>query len=71
MNPFCKFSFDGLGTECGRCKSWRRGAEPPDCPPYVTRSEPDGDRLPHITTVDENRTAHRAYLASLDPEWAE
>jgi hypothetical protein len=51
----CDLHFDGLGTECSRCGSWRRGAELPDCPPYITRMEPDGERLPHIKTAEQNR----------------
>lgn len=42
--------------------------EAPDCPPYVTRSEPDNARLPHITTLAENNRLWTAYLASIDAE---
>lgn len=54
---FCDPEFDGLGTSCKRCGSWKRGTEPPACPPYITRSEPDGKRLPHIKTQEENTMA--------------
>lgn len=64
---FCDHHYDGFGTTCRRCGNWARGEEPPICPPYVTRYEHDGARLPHITTREENAAAHRAFLASLDP----
>lgn len=54
---FCDLRDDGLGIECQRCGSWKRGKERPSCPPYITRSEPDGDRLPHIKTPEENKRA--------------
>lgn len=66
---FCDLSFDGLGMSCGRCGSWRRGEIAPDCPPYVTRHEPNGERLPHIKTAAENTRLHHEYFASLDPAW--
>lgn len=66
MSGLCKFKFDGLGTECTRCGSWRRGSEPPDCPPYITRSEPDLTRLPHIKTAQQNKQAWTEYFAALD-----
>lgn len=52
---FCELHFDGLGTECLRCGNWKHGANLVDCPPYITRMEPDGKRLPHITTPEQNR----------------
>ncbi len=54
---YCAIHFDGLGTECKRCGSWKRGTDAPDCPPYITRCEPDGERLPHIKTHEQNRMA--------------
>lgn len=54
-NRFCDIVDDGLGLECRRCGSWKRGKEVPECPPYITRTEPDGDRLPHIKTAKQNR----------------
>lgn len=54
---FCDHHFDGLGTECRRCGSWKRGKIAPPCPPYVTRIEPDFTRLSHIKTRDENTKA--------------
>lgn len=54
---YCDPSFDGLGTKCRRCGSWQRGKEPPACPPYITRMEPDGARLPNIKTQEENTRA--------------
>jgi len=55
MGSYCDLHFDGLGTDCRRCGSWRRGKKAPDCPPYITRCEPNGERLPHIKTDAENR----------------
>jgi hypothetical protein len=60
---FCDPHFDGLGTECRRCGSWKRGRRRPDCPPYITRTEPDGARLPHIKTPRENRHAWITWAA--------
>lgn len=54
---YCEAKFDGLGMECQRCGSWRRGRNAPDCPPYITRVEPDSSRLPHIKTNEQNRLA--------------
>lgn len=68
MSEFCRPYFDGLGTSCGRCGNWTRGTDAPRCPPYITRVEPDGLRLPHITTKAENTKAHRAHMAVLDRE---
>lgn len=62
MSEFCRYSFDGLGTKCDRCGCWARGTEPPPCPPYVTRYEPDGSRLPQIKTPEDNRLACERYL---------
>jgi hypothetical protein len=67
-SAFCSFSSDGLGISCARCGSWRRGDTPPDCPPYITRSEPDGTRLPHITTAGENSTARDRYFDRLEED---
>lgn len=63
--PFCKPKFDGLGTACCRCGCWKRGTEPPDCPPFVTRCEPDNARLPHIKTAADNTRLHRQWLSAL------
>ena len=52
---FCSFYFDGLGTECRRCRCWQRGTEPPECPPFITRCEPDNKRLPHLTPLDNDK----------------
>ena len=68
---FCRLSSDGLGIQCARCGCWKRGEEPPECPPYITRSEPDGARLPHITTRRQNEAARRDYMAKLEAECAE
>lgn len=54
---FCDPEFDGLGMQCRRCGSWKRGTDSPTCPPYITRSEPDGKRLPNIKTQEENTRA--------------
>lgn len=70
MSAFCDLSFDGLGTACGRCGSWQRGKQPPLCPPYVTRCEPDGARLPSIKTAADNDKAFKAFVA-LDPAWGD
>ena len=40
MGKFCEHQDIGLGVRCNRCGSWYRYG-PPDCPPYITRSEPD------------------------------
>lgn len=66
MGKFCDLHFDGLGTECRRCRSWRRGKQAPDCPPYITRSEPDGDRLPDIKTTKQNHAAWQKYIEECD-----
>lgn len=66
---FCSFKFDGLGTECERCGSWHRGIEPPDCVPFITRCEPDGARLPHIKTAEQNRAARSEYFQKLEAEF--
>lgn len=65
---YCDPHFDGTITECQRCGSSKRGAEFPDCPPYITRMEPDGDRLPHIKTAAENRQAWLTWAAEEDIE---
>lgn len=66
MSEFCKLRFDGLGTECERCGCWTRGKGAPECPPYVTRCEPDGKRLPHIKTNEQNRKARREFFGHLE-----
>jgi hypothetical protein len=58
--------FDGLGTSCGRCGCWTRGTDAPRCPPFITRMEPDGARLPHITSPPQNQRAHADHMAALD-----
>lgn len=64
MLQFCAFTYDGLGIECRRCGCWQRGGvRNPECPPYITRMEPDGERLPHIKTLEQNRAAHAHWLA--------
>jgi hypothetical protein len=69
MSAFCDHHPDGFGVLCRRCGSWTRGDIGPVCPPFVTRSEPDNARLPHIKTREENKAAHNAFLVSLDPAW--
>lgn len=68
MTNYCDSQFDGLGTECRRCGSWKRGKDAPDCPPYITRLEPDGERLPHIKTAEENKAAWITWGAIEDTE---
>lgn len=70
MSTFCKPQFDGLGTGCLRCGCWARGTKPPRCPPFVTRCEPDGTRLPDIKSEAENRKARLSYFAELDAQYA-
>lgn len=62
ISPFCILSNDGLGVQCSRCGSWLRGNDAPDCPPYVTRSEPDYARLPHLAVDGANQRAHRDFM---------
>ncbi len=57
MTDWCNKIYDGFGTECQRCGSWTRGRKWPECPPYITRMEPDGERLPHIKTHEQNKAA--------------
>lgn len=64
----CTRLFDGLGTSCSRCGSWTRGRATPECPPYVTRCEPDNARLPHIKTPEQNTQARLDWLALADGE---
>ena len=63
-SEFCKVSHDGLGNHCARCGSWARDDAQPICPPYVTRCEPDNQRLPHITTAAQNSLAHLRWYNS-------
>lgn len=63
---FCDPHFDGLGMGCKRCGSWSRGSEYPECPPYITRLEPDGKRLPQIKTPEENTRAWITWSAYED-----
>jgi hypothetical protein len=71
MSEFCSFITDGLGTKCERCGCWRRGDEPPPCPSYITRFEPDGSRLPHIKTHAENALAMELYFDERDAALAQ
>jgi hypothetical protein len=68
MTTFCDPASDGLGVSCRRCGSWRRGIKTPDCPPYITRCEPDGSRLPHIKTAEQNRMAWITWMAIEDEQ---
>lgn len=65
---FCTLTFDGLGTACARCGSWSRGKRAPECPPYVTRCEPNIARLSHIKTPEQNAKARLDWLALADGE---
>ena len=65
MKYLCHFEFDGLGTKCTRCGCWTRGTTPPECPPYITRMEPNNARLPHLT-AEQNQQACKDYFARLD-----
>jgi hypothetical protein len=64
----CRPISDGLGVRCERCGCWKRGTDTPDCPPYITRSEPDGARLPHIKTLAQNKLAHAEHMSAMDRE---
>lgn len=70
MMDFCRLSFDGLGTSCARCGSWIRGTEAPTCPPYITRAEPDWQRLPNIKTHDDNARAYVDFMHAREVECA-
>lgn len=60
---FCHWSREGDRTECRRCGSVCYDGNTPICPPWVTRTEPDGKRLPHIATAEQNRAAFEAWIA--------
>ena len=62
----CNWSKEGSRTECHRCGSICYDGNEPTCPPWITRSEPDGDRLPHIKTAEQNRAAHQAWIDEED-----
>jgi hypothetical protein len=68
MSTFCMPKWDGLGTSCGRCGCWARGIDVPKCPPFITRMEPDGTRLPDIKTHKQNSEAHAKYMSEMDRE---
>lgn len=59
--PFCRWQKQALGTVCLRCGSWSREGNP-SCIPYVTRTEPDNARLPHIETAAQNQAAYDDYF---------
>lgn len=67
---FCDPVYDGLGMRCKRCGCWKRGENAPDCPPYITRCEPDAERLPHIKSASQNSRARAEYFAKLESEIA-
>lgn len=64
---FCDLHHTGNGIGCGRCGCWWADGEPRTCPPFITRTEPDGKRLPHIKTREEN---HRRWLAYVEADKA-
>lgn len=66
MTVFCDFEQLSLGTTCHRCGSWSREGVP-ECPPWVTRSEPDNARLPHILTDEQNQAVMDAWL---EEQWS-
>jgi len=59
---FCDWSTEGGRTECRRCGSVCYDGREPTCPPWITCEEPDGARLPHITTPEQNRAAWQAWV---------
>tara|TARA_B100000965_G_scaffold331170_3_gene295218 strand:+ start:3460 stop:3720 length:261 start_codon:yes stop_codon:yes gene_type:complete len=67
MTGFCELDRSGLGTKCLRCGSWSREGDP-SCPPYVTRSEPDNARLPHLRTKEQNNAAYEEWWAEREKE---
>lgn len=62
MGEFCQFDRSGYGVKCNRCGSWSCDKDP-TCPPYITRSESDNDRLPHIKTQADNQAAYDVWWA--------
>lgn len=59
---FCKWSTQGSRTECHRCGSICYDGNEPTCPPWVTRSEPDGLRLPHIKNIEQNKALFASWV---------
>ncbi len=59
---FCNWSKDGDRTKCHRCGSVAYHGGNPICPPWITHREPDGKRLPHIKTAEENRSVYRTWI---------
>jgi hypothetical protein len=59
---FCKWTTEGDRTECHRCGSICYDGGEPLCPTWVTRSEPDNKRLPHIKSPEQNNVAYLAWL---------
>ena len=59
---YCQWLTEGKRTECLRCGSINYEGNEPTCPPWITRSEPDGARLPHIKTRKQNNAAWREWV---------
>lgn len=59
---YCQWLIEGERTECLRCGSVNYVGDEPTCPPWITRSEPDGARLPHIKTRKQNNDAWQAWV---------
>lgn len=59
---FCDWSTEGDRTECRRCGSVCYDGNEPTCPPWITRFEPDGRRLPEIKTAAQNNATHREWI---------
>jgi len=65
MKSLCQFESDDLGTSCKRCGCWWRLGEFIECPPFITRCEPDAERLPHLAEQSANDLAHKEYMDRL------
>jgi hypothetical protein len=59
---FCEWLKDGDRTECRRCGCVNYDGHEPTCPPWITRSEPNGKRLPHIKSLEQNKAIFQKWI---------
>lgn len=68
MTDFCKHRQNGTGISCDYCGCWKAGVMPPSCPTYITRTEPNLNRIPHIKTIEDNNVAYDAWWKECERE---